>query len=310
MGFLKRQRFISVMGRRSNVPEGTWVKCPGCTQAVYRAELEQNKFVCNHCSHHLRVSARQRIDWLIDPDTFEERHAEIQSCDPLTFSVEEVSYSYAKRVEQAKEKTGLNEACVTGIGKIEGERTSIGVMDFSFRGGSMGSALGEKFCRGAKDAIENRIPFIMFASSGGARMEEGILSLMQMAKTSDAVAQMNETSTPYISVLTDPTTGGVYASFASLGDVILAEPGAHIGFAGPRLIEGAFGNVSLPDGFQKAEYQFKHGFIDRIVERPDLKPLLARLVRSLSPSAGTADAEPAEESSEDDVDSNGLASES
>lgn len=301
MGFLKRQRFISVMGRRSNVPEGTWVKCPGCTQALYRAELEQNKFVCNHCNHHLRVTAKQRIEWIVDPDTFEERHDAIQSCDPLTFVVDEVNYSYAKRVDQAREKTGLNEACTTGIARIGGRKTVLGVMDFNFRGGSMGSALGEKFCRAADDAIGEQVPFIMFSTSGGARMEEGILSLMQMAKTSDAVRRMNEAAVPYISVLTDPTTGGVYASFSSLGDLILAEPGAHIGFAGPRLIEGTFGNVTLPDGFQKAEYQFKHGFIDRIVPRSDMRETLERIIAHLSPSRHELGEEQAADEAEEDT---------
>jgi len=283
MGFLKRQRFISVIGRKSAVPEGTWVKCPSCAQALYRAELEQHQFVCNHCNHHFRINARARIDWLVDDGTFEERHAEIQSGDPLGFNVEEVGYSYSKRIREAHDKTGLDEAAIMGVGTVEGYTCVLGVMDFSFRGGSMGSAFGEKFYRAARDAVERRAPFIMICSSGGARMEEGILALMQMAKTADAIRQLNESAVPYITILTDPTTGGVYASFASLGDIILAEPGAHIGFAGPRLIQGAL-KVTLPEGFQKAEYQFKHGFVDRIVNRTEMRDTLGRLVAYLSPS--------------------------
>jgi acetyl-CoA carboxylase carboxyl transferase subunit beta len=282
MGFLKRQRFISVIGRKSAVPEGTWIKCPKCNQAVYRPELEANQFVCPLCGYHFRISAWQRVLWLVDPDSFEERYEDIQAADPLGFSVDEVKYSYKDRVKRAQESSGLPEALVTGHARIEGAPAMLSVMDFSFRGGSMGSALGEKFCRMADDAVEEGIPFVMFASSGGARMEEGILSLMQMAKTADGVRQMNEAGIPYVVVLTDPTTGGVYASFASLGDVVFAEPGAHIGFAGPRLIEGAL-KVKLPEGFQKSEYQFEHGFIDRIVKRTEMRSTLGRLLRYLSP---------------------------
>lgn len=282
MGFLKRQRFISVIGRRSAVPEGTWLKCPKCSQALYRTELEQNQMVCTHCSYHFRVTAHQRIVWLVDADSFEETHTEIQAGDPLGFTVAEVNYSYPDRVKQAREKSGLNEAIVTGKATIEKWPVVLAVMDFTFRGGSMGSALGEKFCRAVRDAVAARVPFVCFSASGGARMEEGILSLMQMAKTSDAVRQLNEAGVPFISVMTDPTTGGVFASFASLGDITLAEPGAHIGFAGPRLIEGAL-KVKLPEGFQKAEYQYKNGFVDQIVKRGDMRETLGKLLAYLSP---------------------------
>ena len=282
MGFLKRRRFVSVIGRKSAVPENLWMKCPGCDRTVYRTEVAENQWVCPQCAYHHRISAEQRIELTVDPDSFEETHPGVQSCDPLQFTLDEVDYSYAKRVDQAMRKTGLDEALVTGTARIEGAPAVLGVMDFSFRGGSMGSAVGEKFCRAAGDAIRERIPLVVFAASGGARMEEGILSLMQMAKTAEAVQQLNEAGIPYISVLTHPTTGGVYASFASLGDIILAEPGAHIGFAGPRLIQGAL-KVELPEGFQKAEYQYENGFVDRIVKRTEMRPLLGRLLRYLGP---------------------------
>lgn len=244
--------------------------------------------VCTLCGHHYRVKARKRLTWMVDPDTFEETHTEIESADPLGFVIPEVDFSYPEKIAQSKQKSGLNEAAVTGFGSIEGIRTVLGVMDFTFRGGSMGSALGEKFCLAAEDAIRKQLPFVMVTASGGARMEEGILSLMQMAKTADAVHAMNEASVPYIVVLTNPTTGGVYASFASLGDITIAEPGAHIGFAGPRLIEGAL-KVKLPEGFQSAEYQFKNGFIDMLVARPELRSTLGRLLRYLSPQAREAE---------------------
>jgi acetyl-CoA carboxylase carboxyl transferase subunit beta len=225
----------------------------------------------------------RRIEILTDPDSFEERHTDIHSSDPLGFVVKEVNYSYPEKFERSRARSAMHEAIVTGLASIEESRASFGVMDFAFMGGSMGSVVGEKICRAADDAIRERIPFITFAASGGARMEEGVLSLMQMAKTCDAVRALNEAGVPYISVLTQPTTGGVFASFSSLGDVILVEPGAHIGFAGPRLIEGAL-KVRLPEGFQKAEYQFENGFVDQIVSRTQMRTLLGKLLRYLSPS--------------------------
>lgn len=280
MPFLNRRRFIPVRGRRSIMPDGVWMKCVGCNQAIYRAEVEANLQVCPACGYHYRLTARKRIELTVDPDTFQETHQQVQTVDALGFAVGDVKY--LDKIDAAKEKTGLNEAIVTGFAAIEQTRCVLGVMDFSFRGGSMGSALGEKFCRAAADAIRERLPLLVFSSSGGARMEEGILSLMQMAKTAEAVYQMNEAGIPFISVLTDPTTGGVYASFASLGDIIIAEPGAHIGFAGPRLIEGAL-KVKLPEGFQSAEFQFENGFLDRIVPRSEMRPFLGKLLRYLTP---------------------------
>lgn len=282
MAFMNRRRFVSVVGRKSNVPAGLALKCENCKQIILHKDLRENQRVCPLCGHHYRVRAIQRVRWIVDAGTFEERHGHIESGDPLEFVVEEVGFSYPQKVEQAKQKSGLNEAIITGTAEIEGCRTVLSVMDFLFRGGSMGSALGEKFCLAAEDAIREGIPHVSITTSGGARMEEGILSLMQMAKTSDAVRRMNEAGIPYIVVLTNPTTGGVYASFASLGDIVIAEPGAHIGFAGPRLIESAL-KVKLPEGFQKAEYQFENGFVDIIVPRSDMRSTLGRLLRYLSP---------------------------
>lgn len=286
MAFLKRNRFISVIGRKSPVPDGIWMKCPGCKQTVYKAEVEANMQVCPACSYHHRITARARLDLILDPDSFQETHTDIQTTDPLNFTVSgegDKEVTYLSKVEQAKQKSGLQEALITGFGAIEGARTAVGAMDPYFMGGSMGSALGEKFCRCVDDAVDQRLPLVVFAASGGARMQEGILSLMQMAKTADAVRRLNDAALPYISVLTDPTYGGVYASFATLGDIIIAEPKAMCGFAGPRLIEGAL-KVKLPPGFQSAEYQFQHGFLDQIVKRTELRPTLGKLLRYLSPS--------------------------
>lgn len=282
MVFIRRRRFVSVVGRKSGVPDGLWLKCHGCQKVVYHKDVQENQMVCTLCGYHYRVKARKRIQWLVDPGSFQETHSQVTSGDPLGFVIQEVGFSYPDKVVEAKQKSGLNEAAITGFAHVDGTRTVLGVMDFSFRGGSMGSALGEKFCRAADDAIQENLPFVMIAASGGARMEEGILSLMQMAKTADAVHDLNEAAIPYVVVLTNPTTGGVYASFASLADIILAEPGAHIGFAGPRLIEGAL-KVKLPPGFQSAEYQFQNGFIDQIVPRPQLRTVLAKLLRYLGP---------------------------
>lgn len=282
MPFLKRRRFVSVIGRKSSVPDGMFTKCPGCEKTVSTTEVEENAMVCPQCGHHNRITARQRLAYLLDPDSFTETHAEVRSADPLAFVIPEQSYSYPERVKRAHANTDVTESLLTGFGTIDAARAVFGVMDFAFLGGSMGSALGEKFCRAADDAVRERVPYVVFTSSGGARMDEGILGLMQMAKTSDAVRALNEAAMPYISVLTHPTTGGVYASFASLGDILIAEPGAQIGFAGPRLIEGAL-KVKLPEGFQSAESQFKNGFVDCIVPRPEMRDTLARLLKYLTP---------------------------
>jgi len=281
MPFFKRRKFVSVVGRKSVVPDGLWMKCSNCNQAVYRAEVEKNQQVCPACGHHYRINSAKRIEWTVDPGSFEETHTQLQTSDPLGFSVGDVTYQ--EKIEKTQEATQLPEALVTGLATLDGQRTVLAVMDSTFMMGSMGSVFGEKFCRAVKDAVRERIPLVVFAASGGARMQEGILSLMQMAKTADGVRELNDAGIPYIVVLTDPTSGGVYASLASLGDIILAEPGAYIGFAGTRLIEGAL-NIEVPEGFQRAEYQFQNGFVDRIVKRSDMAPTLAKLLRYLSPS--------------------------
>ncbi len=280
MPFFNRRRFVSVVGRKSTVPDGVWMKCSKCNQAVYRAEVEENLEVCPACNHHFRVDSARRRDFIVDPGSFEETHLDINTGDPLGFKVGEAAYR--DKVVVAQKKTGLNEALVTGFATIDGQRAVFGFMDPNFIMASMGSAVGEKFCRASEDAIRERLPFVVFAASGGARMQEGILSLMQMAKTANAVRAMQDAGVPYIVVLTDPTTGGVYASFASLGDITLAEPGAYIGFAGARLIEGAL-KVKLPEGFQRTEYQYENGFVDCIVQRSELRPMLGKLLRYLQP---------------------------
>lgn len=280
MPFFKRRRFVSVIGRKSAVPDGVWMKCSSCNQAVYRAEVEENQQVCPACGYHYRINAAKRIEWLVDPGSFRETHTELQTVDPLEFTVGDVTYQ--EKIEKTKQATGLQEALITGAARIENHPLMLVVMDSTFMMGSMGSVFGEKFCRAVDDAVGERVPCVAFAASGGARMQEGMLSLMQMAKTANAVRELNEARIPYISVLTDPTSGGVYASLASLGDIILAEPGAYVGFAGTRLIEGAL-NVTLPEGFQRAEYQFANGFIDQIVKRGDMRATLGRLLEYLTP---------------------------
>ena len=268
--------------QNSGVPDGLWIKCDGCKQTVYKSDIKENMQICPSCGHHYRIGARERIELVADPGSFEETHTGITAADPLEFAVGKETYT--ERISRARELSGLNEALVTGMARIEGIRCAIGGMDSSFVMASMGSAVGEKFCRLVKDAIANEVPLIVFAASGGARMQEGILALMQMAKTADAVRQINEAGLPYSVVQTDPTSGGVFASFASLGDITIAEPKAYIGFAGARLIEGAF-KIKLPDGFQRAEYQMDNGFVDHIVKRHDMRAHLAKLLRYLAPHA-------------------------
>lgn len=280
MAFFKRKRFPATGRGRSPVPDGLWMKCESCLDTVYRSEVEENLLVCPSCGYHYRIGARKRVGFLVDPGSFTETHTNIRTVDPLHFAVGDETY--ADRIQRARQESGLQDAMLTGFASIEENRCVLGVMDASFIMASMGCAMGEKFCRIAEDAIRERLPLIVFTASGGARMQEGILALMQMAKTSDAVRRLNEAAVPYITVLTDPTTGGVLASFASLGDIVLAEPGAYIGFAGQRLITGAL-NLELPPGFQRSEYQFENGFIDQIVKRSELRPLLARLLRCLTP---------------------------
>lgn len=282
MSFFKRSKFAGIIGENAQkVPDGLWIKCSECNKSVYKSEVEENLQVCPACDFHFRIRAFERIGALLDRDSFEETHTNIHSMDPLDFSVGKETYP--ERIARAQKDSGLDEALVTGFGKIQEQRAVIGAMDAKFIMASMGSVVGEKFARAAQDAIENRLCFVCFTASGGARMQEGILALMQMAKTTDAIRQMNEAGVPFITVLTDATTGGVFASFASLGDVTLAEPGANIGFAGKRLIESAL-KVKLPEGFQSAEYQYDNGFIDAIVRRPEMRPYLGKLLKYLTPT--------------------------
>ena len=251
---------------------GKWVKCNNCKEIIYKEELHKNLSVCPNCGKHFRLSSRRRIKQIADEGTFEEIGAEILTKDPLKFD------GYLKKVESLKEKTKIQEAVKCGKCKINGEEAVIAVMDGNFLMGSMGSAVGERITLAVETAIKNRLPIVIFCVSGGARMQEGIVSLMQMAKTSAAIAKLNEQGLLYISVLTDPTTGGVTASFASLGDIILAEPEALIGFAGPRVIEQTIGQ-KLPEGFQKSEFLLEHGFIDKIVERKDMKETISKIIK-------------------------------
>lgn len=280
MTFFKRSKFAGFIGEKNKVPDGVWMKCSSCKQAVYRNEVVENLQVCPACNFHFRIGARERLDKLLDEGTFEESHASIEAADPLHFAVGKETYG--ERLVRAREESGMDEALLTGSGMLEGHPAIFGAMDARFIMASMGSAMGERFYRTAMDAIDRRLCFVCFAASGGARMQEGTLALMQMAKTAEAVRQMNEASIPFITVLTDPTTGGVYASFTSLADIIVAEPQANIGFAGKRLIESAL-KVKLPEGFQSAEYQFENGFIDRIVKRGDMRPFLGKLIAYMDP---------------------------
>ena len=258
--------------KASDMMIGKWVKCDSCKEIIYKDELHDNMSVCPNCGKHFRLSARRRIKQITDEGTFKEIGGDILTKDPLNFK------GYMKKVELLKEKTKIDEAVKCGECEIEGEKAILAVMDGNFLMGSMGQAVGERITLAIETAIKKKLPLIIFCVSGGARMQEGIVSLMQMAKTSSAIARLNEKGLLYISVLTDPTTGGVTASFASLGDIILAEPKALIGFAGPRVIEQTI-NQKLPEGFQSSEFLLEHGFIDKIVERKDMKHTLAELIR-------------------------------
>jgi acetyl-CoA carboxylase carboxyl transferase subunit beta len=257
------------------VPAGVWMRCDGCQATLFRKQVEQNLLVCPECSHHLRVSASERIGQLLDKGTFEEWYSDLQPVDPLGFNDRR---PYPERVKAEQAMTGLKEAAVVGQGFIRGIRIVFGVTDSNFIMGSMGSVVGEKLTRAIEEAMRQRLPLVIVSGSGGgARMHEGIFSLMQMAKVSTALGRYNEAGGLYISVLTHPTMGGVAASFASLGDFIIAEPKALIGFAGPRVIEQTV-RVQLPSGFQTSEFLQDHGFIDRIVHRRDLQSTIAQLI--------------------------------
>ena len=260
------------------MPEGLWIKCPSCEAVLYRTDLENNLYVCPKCGHHTRVSARERIEQLLDPEGRFEIGSEVVPIDPLKFKD---TKKYPDRLAAALEETGETDALVAMQGSIKGVPLVLAVFEFEFMGGSMGSVVGERFVRGVRVACENRLPFVCIASSGGARMQEGVNSLFQMAKTTAVLQELNRARLPYISVLTDPTMGGVSASFAFVADVVIAEPGALIGFAGPRVIEQTV-RETLPEGFQRAEFLLKKGAIDLIVDRRELRDELARLLALLT----------------------------
>lgn len=276
--------------QQSRIPAGMWFKCPECLEILIKREWEERLRVCPKCGHHDRLTARERIAQLLDEDSFEEYDGGLFSADPLKFVD---SKPYPQRIAEAMEKTGERDAVVSGLGRIEGRPLSLAVMDFSFNGGSMGSVVGEKISRSLERGLDERLPVLTVCASGGARMQEGILSLMQLAKTSALIGRLAQAHIPYLTLLTHPTTAGVLASFASLGDVIISEPGALIGFAGPRVIEATIKQI-LPPGFQRAEFVRDHGFIDIVAPRPELRPLLARLLRLLCLDSRDGDGQKAE----------------
>ncbi len=275
MVWFKKERSESAAqeapAKKVKIPEGLWVKCDNCKEIIYRKEVEKNFKVCPKCDYHFRISASERLPYLVDEGSFLEVEDGLSPRDFLSFK------DYKDKLKSSRKKTGLKDAIMSGEAKIGGRPVSLVIMDFNFMGGSMGSVVGEKIARAVERAIENRTPFVSVASSGGARMQEGILSLMQMAKTSAAVARLGQAGLPFISVLTDPTFGGVTASFAMLGDIIVAEPKSLIGFAGPRVIEQTI-KQQLPAGFQRAEFQLEHGMIDMIVPRKEMRATIGKVL--------------------------------
>ena len=260
--------------RTRSVPEGLWIKCPACDAVLYRAELERNLQVCPKCSHHMRIGARDRLQRFLDPGTGRELAIDVEPEDPLKFRD---SKKYRDRLTAAQKAVGEKDALIVMAGAVNGVELVACAFEFRFLGGSMGSVVGERFVRGAEHCLEHRVPYVCFSSSGGARMQEGLLSLLQMSKTSAALARMAQARLPFISVLTDPTTGGVSASLAMLGDLNIGEPRALIGFAGPRVIEQTV-RETLPEGFQRSEFLLEHGAIDMIVDRRDMRDRIASLL--------------------------------
>lgn len=265
---------------RRDTPDGLWHKCRSCSQIIYRSDFESNQFVCIYCKHHHPIPAHFRIRYFLDADSFNELDAKIRSSDPLQFKDKK---AYSDRLEDAYNRTAHFDAIVCGEGLLHGRPVQLGVYDFRFMGGSMGSVVGEKISRLLTRAKEKRQAAIIFSSSGGARMQEGILSLMQMAKTCAALSRLREAGIPMISVMTNPTTGGVAASYAMLGDINIGEPGALIGFAGPRVIQQTIGQ-SLPEGFQTSEYLLEHGMLDLICHREALRDKIAQILEILLPA--------------------------
>ncbi|HXH25006.1 MAG TPA: acetyl-CoA carboxylase, carboxyltransferase subunit beta [Vicinamibacterales bacterium] len=284
MAWFKRARkpiASSAAEKPSRVPEGLWVKCPGCAQLIYNKELEQNQHVCPKCAHHFRIGAAERLRLLLDGGRYTEHFPNLASNDPLQFTD---TKPYKERLETTMQATGLKDAVIVATGRLDGLEVVVAAMEYAFIGGSMGVVVGEKIARAIELSLERQIPLVVISCSGGARMMEGAISLMQMAKVSAALARLDRARVPYISVLTDPTTGGVTASFAMLGDLNIAEPKALIGFAGPRVIEQTI-RQKLPDGFQRSEFLLEHGMLDMVVDRREMKATLARLLRLLGAEA-------------------------
>jgi len=274
MDWFKRDKHGIAPQQKKDLPDGLWIKCEGCGEIIYKKELDKNLYVCMKCNYHFRLKSNKYLKILLDNGEFEVFNEHIRSVDPLKFKG---TRRYTEQLKDAIKKTGVNEAVQTGFGRISDKKVVLCIMDFSFIGGSMGSVVGEKIARAIDRAIEQKLPLIILSASGGARMMEGALSLMQMAKTSAFLAKLSDANLPFISIITDPTTGGVSASYAMLGDIIIAEPGALIGFAGPRVIKQTIGQ-DLPEGFQRAEFLLKHGFIDAIFPRHELKEKLTQML--------------------------------
>jgi acetyl-CoA carboxylase carboxyl transferase subunit beta len=275
--FRRSKENIMSEGPKKDIPDGQWTKCDGCGEIIHKKQLEQNLFTCQKCGYHFRIGSKEYFEILLDEKTFKETDTKIRSVDPLNFVD---TKKYSDRLKESMRKSGLNEAVRTGTAKINGVPVVIACMDFSFIGGSMGSVVGEKISRAIDLALNRKDPLIIVSSSGGARMMEAAYSLMQLAKTSAKLAQLSDAGIPYISVMTDPTTGGVTASYAMLGDVHIAEQGALIGFAGPRVIKQTIGR-DLPKGFQRAEFLQEKGFVDVVVHRKDLKETITKILKLL-----------------------------
>ena len=283
MAWFKKKKDIKTE-KKVKIPEGLWIKCDSCKEIIYKKEIEKNLQVCPKCHYHFRISSAERIKLIADEGSFTEMDIELSTTDPIKFKD---TIAYRERLEENKKNTNLNEAAVYGEATINQKPVVLAIIDFSFMGGSMGSVVGEKITRATELALKNKAPLITVSSSGGARMQEGMISLMQMAKVSAAIARLKEAGVLYISILADPTFGGVTASFAMLGDIIIAEPKSLIGFAGPRVIEQTI-KQQLPENFQRAEFLLEHGMIDMVVERKELKTTIFKLIKHLMP-ANTAE---------------------
>ncbi|MGB8656770.1 MAG: acetyl-CoA carboxylase, carboxyltransferase subunit beta [Candidatus Zixiibacteriota bacterium] len=278
MEWFRKAKEGLVSQRKKEIPDGIWVKCDSCGEIIYRRELEKDLWVCPKCDYHFRIKSKDYINLILDDGKLDEYASNLEATDPLEFKD---SKRYPDRVRESQRKTNLKDAIVIGTGRIEGKEVSFAVMDFGFIGGSMGSVVGEKVARAIEKSLERRVPLVIISCSGGARMQEGILSLMQMAKTSALLAKLGDENIPFISILTNPTTAGVMASYASLGDVIIAEPKALLGFAGPRVIQQTI-KQDLPSGFQSSEFFMEHGFLDIISPRKDLRRTVSLILEYLS----------------------------